>query len=227
MGKRTKKTNDLFVSVSKFDLKFEDQPVLNKVYANVPINEARGITIEDYQPYGGTPLNDATLLFLAQLDSQYKKNKDAIHIGLLADESGSMSHLRDSVVEGFNTFIAEVKADKRGGGEPGVMVVIMTDGVENASTEDPQGDKVREVIKQKEADGWNFFYLGANQDAWSTGNNLGLGQFSHSFTYDYSAAGVSHAHNHMASMVNTRKSSTKEDYLAEADNTAGLIRNES
>lgn len=213
--KKVNKTNELLVTVAKFDTR---RPVVRPVFTGVPINDAPVVTYEDYSPSGGTPLNDAVLNFVGQLDEQFKANPNAVHIGLLADESGSMSHLRASVIEGFNTFIQEVKADERGGGEPGVLMVIMTDGYENRSTEDPKGDKVRALVKSKEdLDGWNFFYLGANQDAWATGNDIGFGAHTHSVTFNNTNEGVRDVFVGASMLANSRKRSTRLDYEATAD----------
>ena len=55
-----------------------------------------------------------------------------------------------------------------------VIVVIMTDGEENASTEFNK-DSVKKLIAQKEALGnWTFVYLGANQDAWGEATKIGI-----------------------------------------------------
>ena len=55
-----------------------------------------------------------------------------------------------------------------------VLFVITTDGMENCSTE---YDKVaiQALIKEKEAAGWTFVFLGANLDAWDAQGQMGLG----------------------------------------------------
>lgn len=58
-----------------------------------------------------------------------------------------------------------------------VMLVIFTDGLENQSREFTT-EKIRDLILQKEKDGWAFIYLGANQDAWAEGGARGLGSAS-------------------------------------------------
>lgn len=53
------------------------------------------------------------------------------------------------------------------------LLVVMTDGQENASHEwDLIG--IRKLIEQKQGDGWVIVYLGANQDAWQVGTNMGV-----------------------------------------------------
>jgi hypothetical protein len=49
----------------------------------------------------------------------------------------------------------------------------MTDGYENASHEYDR-DKIYALIKEKEAQGWTFAYLGADQDAWEIGQQMGI-----------------------------------------------------
>lgn len=69
--------------------------------------------------------------------------------------------------EHFNKMKEEDRPEK-------VIVVIITDGLENASKEFTQ-DKVREMIKhQEEVYGWAFTYIGANQDAYAVGGSVGV-----------------------------------------------------
>lgn len=53
------------------------------------------------------------------------------------------------------------------------LFVIMTDGEENSSKEWTR-DKLFHLIKSKEAEGWDFVYLGANQDAYAVGSSMGI-----------------------------------------------------
>ena len=62
----------------------------------------------------------------------------------------------------------EYRADK-------VMFVIITDGEENASRE-YTAEKIRAQIgRQKEQDGWEFVFLGANIDAVAAAGRVGIG----------------------------------------------------
>lgn len=58
-----------------------------------------------------------------------------------------------------------------------VVVVITTDGNENASVEHSAAD-LRKLVDAKTEQGWEFVYLGANQDAWAVGSGLGFGHNS-------------------------------------------------
>lgn len=70
-----------------------------------------------------------------------------------------------------------------------VMVVITTDGMENASREYDY-DKVRQMIeRQKENYGWEFIFLGANMDAVETAARFGIGA-DRTANYHADSAGV-------------------------------------
>lgn len=70
---------------------------------------------------------------------------------------------------------------------PNVLVVIVTDGGENASQEYNLA-AIKNLIKEKESEGWTFIYLGANQDAFAVGSTFGL---SKGQTMSYSTSDMS------------------------------------
>jgi uncharacterized protein YegL len=59
--------------------------------------------------------------------------------------------------------ISRIEADARSTDRT-VVLVVMTDGLENASEEYTR-EAIAAKIEQKERDGWTIMYLGANQDA--------------------------------------------------------------
>ena len=63
-----------------------------------------------------------------------------------------------------------------------VIFTIMTDGLENFSTNYALEDIFR-MISEKEKNGWVFNYLGANQDAWQVARNIGI-KSNHAADYD-------------------------------------------
>jgi Mg-chelatase subunit ChlD len=70
---------------------------------------------------------------------------------------------------------AAIRAERlRGTGEAAeeIMFVTLTDGGENQSVEYSR-DKIFELINRREADGWTFAYVGANQDAYAEGARIG------------------------------------------------------
>lgn len=86
---------------------------------------------------------------------------------------GSTS-LRDAVAKA----ITEIE-DKN------VLFVIITDGQENSSIEyggNEGAEKLKKLISSKEAIGWKFIYMGANQDSFTSAQNLGINK---GFAVDY------------------------------------------
>lgn len=57
-----------------------------------------------------------------------------------------------------------------------VVVAILTDGHENASTRYTLADVAARIKHQQTHYNWQFMFLGANQDAWATGSSFGLQQ---------------------------------------------------
>jgi hypothetical protein len=64
---------------------------------------------------------------------------------------------------------AELRKDYR------VLMVIMTDGLENSSRQYNRA-KLREMIAERQAAGWVFVFLGANQDAFAEAESYGYSQ---------------------------------------------------
>ena len=178
------------------------------------------------------------------------KKKDTLHVGLLVDESGSMSGNEPAVVGGINEFVAKLAADQNGtkvlatlgmfdlhGNDPVVrtkfdaipvaevdtlgpgdyaprgatplndavvktigamdkrvkeghraILVILTDGLENSSR--ASSSKVRELIHEREKRGWEFIYLGANQDSWAESQRIGIAERGKQFDFEASPAGT-------------------------------------
>jgi hypothetical protein len=55
-----------------------------------------------------------------------------------------------------------------------VLVMILTDGMENASQEFDKG-RIQKVIKDHEAKGWEFMYLKAGADSFEEAGSIGIG----------------------------------------------------
>lgn len=78
-------------------------------------------------------------------------------------------------------------------------VVIVTDGYENASKEATL-EIVNDLITKKRAEGWEFMFIGANQDAWATGNQLGT---TVNFNWDQSTRGTEIVYDSLNTAVRT------------------------
>lgn len=87
-------------------------------------------------------------------------------------------------ITSFNLKLDELKDNK----PENVLFVIATDGMENSSRE-YTNETVAALIKEKQDAGWNFTFIGANQDAISTAARLNIGADS-AITFDASETGV-------------------------------------
>lgn len=102
------------------------------IYDNVPLDQVKELTRDQYEPDGSTPLLDAIGRTIERVEQQVVGKKQ------------------------------------------NVIVMIMTDGEENAST-DFDNKRIAEMIKDKEtAGGWVFTYMGANQDSFAAAKNLNI-----------------------------------------------------
>jgi uncharacterized protein YegL len=90
--------------------------------------------------------------------------------------------LNDAVVKTIRGMSRAVRKGHR------AMLVILTDGLENSS-ETPSRE-VRKLIHRKEKAGWEFIYLGANQDAWAESEKIGLGDHGKNLRWDASPTGT-------------------------------------
>lgn len=83
-----------------------------------------------------------------------------------------------------------------------VVFVIITDGQENSSTDYKRG-QIKEMIEEREAKGWKFIYLGANQDAFAEAGAMGVAQ---TLTANYTAGNVGSAHAYSSDTITQLRS---------------------
>lgn len=93
-------------------------------------------------------------------------------------QPGAMTPLIDASYKAIEATAEKVKGKKN----PKVIVVIQTDGYENASTEHTRED-LAALVKEKTADGWVFTFLGAGIDAFGAAANYGIAA-SNTMSYD-------------------------------------------
>lgn len=88
--------------------------------------------------------------------------------------------LIDAAVKTINAVADSLtKRDDR----PKVVICIQTDGEENASTENTW-EGLTALVKQKEAEGWQFNFMGAGIDAYVQGAKMGIGA-ANTVSYDH------------------------------------------
>ena len=96
-----------------------------------------------------------------------------------------MTPLNDAVAKTIR------RLEKRVGEGDRAIVVVLTDGYENCSR--MSSSKLRKRIIAKESEGWQFIYLGANQDSWAESQKIAMAAPGRSFDFDANDTGVADA----------------------------------
>jgi uncharacterized protein YegL len=90
-------------------------------------------------------------------------------------------------------------------GEDRFIVIIMTDGFENASKEFSREAITAKIKHREEAGNWTFVYMGADQDAWAIAGNMGFAQGN---VMSYASASTNTVFADLAASTTTTSSST-------------------
>ena len=90
---------------------------------------------------------------------------------------------------------------------PGILVMIMTDGLENASKEVTSYEQIKKLIEECRGYGWEFVFLAANQDAFANAGRMGM---SYQNTSNYVAtSGYSGSNGIIGTMKKMSKGASK------------------
>ena len=100
---------------------------------------------------------------LNEIEPMTKKDYYASGCTALIDAMGGAIHR----IRNVHRYIREEDVPEH------TIFVIMTDGLENASTK-YSSDDVKKMVKQQEEKGWEFLFLGANIDAVETAKEYGI-----------------------------------------------------
>lgn len=158
----------------------------------------KGTTISGFNEYLSTLRKDGNryLVTLTLFNSERVEvrhlSKPPSEVPDLTDatyQPNAMTPLYDAIGKTITALDRELRVIV---GKPNVVMVIMTDGLENASHEwTKQG--VQKLIMERRTAGWNFIYLGANQDAWEEAGQIGISMQS-AVAYDASRQGIAAAY---------------------------------
>lgn len=116
-----------------------------------------------------------TVLF----DDRYELLHDRIPIKGVADITGHDYYVRGTtaLLDAIGRTISKIASAHAHTSDelrPGkTMVIIITDGMENASRE-YRIDHIRRMIEHQKAQGWEFLFLGANIDAIGAASRMGI-----------------------------------------------------
>ena len=125
------------------------------------------------------------LVDYAQFDDSYDKVFEDTLVASATPtlEPRGMTALLDSLAKNINELGTKLAAKPEADRPSKVIVVVVTDGFENASREQTR-EGISELVKrQTDEYSWEFVFLGANMDAVAEASSLGFAKGS-SLTYD-------------------------------------------
>lgn len=129
-----------------------------------------------------------------------------------------MTALHDAMGSGITLFDKEIKDLEE---QPGkVIVVVLTDGMENSSIEYATAS-VKQLVESRKSAGWEFLFLGANQDAVFTAQQFGISKGS-ALTYEATAEGIAESINATTRYLGATRSGLKTEFTEEERAKSGL-----
>lgn len=161
----------------------------------------------------------STVVTLAQFDDKYEmvyQNRAIDEVAPLALDPRGTTALLDAIgryISEIGSALGGLPEDQRPGS---VMIVVLTDGHENASKEWTK-DSVRQLISQQEEKyGWDFVFLGANMDAVDVGQRIGFAP-DRAMTYAASSTGVLGAFDSVSDWMDRKRTSPKHSQISFTD----------
>jgi|688.fasta_scaffold291284_2 hypothetical protein len=154
-------------------------------------------------------------LTLVQFDDQYQidyKSKPIKEVNELIYGETFKPRGMTAMYDAIGKTIAEVETTDD------VVLVIVTDGAENASREFTQ-KIVFDKIEEKKKAGWNVLFLAANQDAMRTGGSIGI-DANNSMTFNTNAGSVNASYQNISGKLSSYRSSKLS---ADASNVGTLF----
>jgi len=166
-------------SVNRIDSMHEDPRYLRAGLVGLHVEDRRRHErrIQHFSPRAARGERTATVT-LYDFSDTVELVYEAIPIGeapTLNNENyrpGGKTALHDALTRAIDETANHISTIPDSDQPDNVIVVVLTDGKENAS-ETPQ-DSVRERVEQRREEGWEFLFIGANQDAALTAEQMGM-----------------------------------------------------
>jgi len=154
-------------------------------------------------------------------------NKPASEVTITADQI--IPYGNTALYQSIGVFMDKIGTDLRNMTDvrPGkVIIVIMTDGEENASKNEYYGEAGRVLVQnkikhQESVYNWIVYFLGTNIDAHKTGSNLGISN-ARTINFAYNRSGCTHVMKNVSNSVSRVRSALSR----EAENAASAFTND-
>ncbi len=140
-----------------------------------------------------------TVLF----DNEYEMIADAVNLTEIAELDSETYYARgttallDAVGMTITNTLGRMEKDKICPEKRRVLVMIMTDGLENASTEYNKKTVKNLIEETTEKYHWNYIFMGANIDSAQEASSIGISR-KHAMDYAADSAGVRQSFNRMS-----------------------------
>ena len=102
-----------------------------------------------------------------------------------------------------------------------VYFVTITDGEENCSRKNTTRDVFNRVSKQRDEYGWEFIYIGANQDAIETASKIGITP-QYSMSYSGTSVGTVNAYSSLTANVTRSRKGTGDVTFSTGDRNSAM-----
>ena len=175
-------------STTKEDSELKNKSIITFVLdESGSMNAVKDTTISGFNEYLETLKNENVeskfkLILFNSSKSENRYNfediKDIPEMGEGDYNPGSLTPLYDSIGRGINDTDKYLKKNRLPGN---VIFTIMTDGQENSSRKYTRSHIFNKITSRQNR-GWNFVYLGSQQDSWVEGQRIGIDR---RFTADY------------------------------------------
>ena len=192
--------------------------ILDRSGSMLSVREA---TIAGYNTFlqAQAKLPGSAVVSLVQFDDRY----EVVYEGVPCGDTKPLTEARfvprgnTALLDAIGRTINEIGARLSARAErdrPGkVIVVILTDGMENASHEFTREQVHALIDHQREHYSWDFVFLGANQDAIATGASIGVPSKS-SLSYAADKQGTSEVMASASAYVGTMRSGGQASFTA-------------
>lgn len=181
--------------------------ILDRSGSMASVKEASESGLQEFIQEQKKVKGDLTRVSLVQFDTKCEivyANRKLNDIDKFNLKPGGMTALNDAIGKTIietGDRIRDLPEEER---PENVVVVIMTDGLENASQE-YNSENIKKMIKEQETKySWTFVFLGANQDAVLEAKKYGI-KMETSLTYSHTGFGHEAAFRNTSKLVNRGK----------------------
>jgi len=156
-------------------------------------------------------LSDPCTVTLVQFDHEYDVVYNAVPVGRVIPltsvtyQPRGSTALLDALGRTIDTLGQRLSVMAMGDRPDKVIVVIVTDGQENASHEVTREQVFNKITHQRDVYKWEFVFLGANQDAIAVAATYAI-PHTNTMTYAASSAGTKAVYDVMADKVSSFRS---------------------